>query len=127
MRRVEQEILREAKRLIVNHETRHRLHAEEQVRLRKRSTSVYRLPPITRPPWWSADPGFNPYRTRSRSKQISHSVQAALAELRYRPRHPIEHSVAREDGGTRPVCVYQVADGAVSKMVYESLLRKNLP
>lgn len=127
VRRIEQEIRREAKRLIVNHEARHRLHSEEQVRLRRRSTAPYTLPPVIKPSWWNVDRGFDPYRARSRSKQISHSVQAALIDLSYRPRHPVEIQIDKDDGGTRPVCVYQVADSAVSKMVYESLLRKNLP
>jgi RNA-directed DNA polymerase len=127
MRRVEHEIRREAKRLIVSVEQRFRLHAEERKRIEKRSTAPHQLRPVERPSWWGVDQGFNPYRTRARAKQIGHGVQAALVDLSYRPRNPVERDIEKPGGGTRSVCVYQVADSAVSKMVYESLLRKNLP
>ena len=127
MRRIQQEIEREAKRLILAQERRHRLHAEEQVRLRRRSTSPYRLPPSTPPDWWGIDRGFNPYLVRSRSRHIGHSLQAKIESLEYVPRRPVERRIPKLTGGDRPVNVYQVADSAVSKMVFESLLRKNLP
>lgn len=127
MRRIQQEIEREARRLILAQERRHRLHAEEQVRLLRRSTSGYRLPASTPPNWWAVDRGFNPYVVRARQRHVAHSLQAKLESLEYTPRRPVERSIPKPDGGARLVNVYQVADSAVSKMVFESLLRKNLP
>jgi RNA-directed DNA polymerase len=127
MRRIEQEIEREAKRLILAQERRHRLHAEEQVRLRRRSLNPYQLAPSKPPPWWAVAPGFNPYTVRSRRRHVAHSVQSKLESLEYVPRRPVERRIPKLDGGDRPVNVYQVADSAVSKMIFESLLRKNLP
>ena len=44
-----------------------------------------------------------------------------------RSRHPLSHQVPQSDGsGMRQVNIYQVADSAISKMLFESLLRKNL-
>ena len=77
--RVEQEILRETRRLIVRHETKGRLLAEEYDRRTKRSTATQPPLRLRRPPHWSVDAGFDPYLTRSRSGRISHSVRAALA------------------------------------------------
>jgi RNA-directed DNA polymerase len=127
VRKVEQEIRREATRLILAQERRHRLHAEEQRRLNDRSTAPYRLPPSTVPPWWSIDDGFHPYKSRARSSRISHSIQSALIEREYAPRRPVALDVPKPGGDSRAVSVYQVADSAISKMLYENLLRKNLP
>jgi RNA-directed DNA polymerase len=127
MRHVEHEIRREAKRLVVAHERKHRLHTEEQKRIRARSTANPLLPALSDPPWWAVDIGFNPYKVRSRARHIAHSVHAALVERRYEPYRPVEQIVPKPDGGERRIAVYQVADSAVSKMIFESLLRKNLP
>src|SRR3954467_1028888 len=62
MRRIEHEIKREARRLILAQERRHRLHAEEQVRLRRRSVDAYILPPSVPPSWWCIESGFDPYK-----------------------------------------------------------------
>lgn len=125
--RVEQEILREARRLIVRHETGGRLLAEEHARRVRRSTARLPAPKVKRPAHWNLDNGFDPYLTRSRSTRIGHSVREALASRIYAPRHPFAFQKAKPDGGERTVCVYQVADSAVSKMLFESILKKNLP
>ena len=125
--RVENEILRESQRLIARHETKGRLFAEENARRRKRSTSVPSELALTRPAYWKLDDGFNPYLTRSRSERIGHSVRRALRDRAYIPRHPVMYEVDKKDGGSRNVSIYQVADGAVSKMLFEGILKKNLP
>lgn len=125
--RVENEILREARRLIIRHETKGRLLAEERVRRERRSTASQPAMPLRRPAHWAADDGFNPYLARARSSRIAHSVRHALTEFRYQPRHPYAFEVAKPDGGSRQVCIYQVADSAVSKMLFEGILKKNLP
>jgi RNA-directed DNA polymerase len=127
MRRVEQQIRREAKRQIVRHETKVRLRAEERARRRMRSTAAVHLARVGRPSEWALDAGFDPYITRSRATRISYSIREALLERSYRPRPPCLREQAKPSGGTRPVCLYQVADGAVSKMLFEDALRKNLP
>ncbi|MCP4308775.1 MAG: hypothetical protein GY788_28645 [bacterium] len=42
------------------------------------------------------------------------------------PTNPVGFDVAKADGGSREVCIYQVADGAISKMLFEGILKKNL-
>lgn len=127
MRRIQQEIEREARRLILAQERRHRLHAEEQRRLNRRSTKPYALPASNPPGWWSIDQGFDPYLVRSRQTHVAHSLQQKLQRLEYVPRRPVERKIPKPNGDERSVNVYQVADSAVSKMLFESLLRKNLP
>lgn len=125
--RIEQELLREARRLIVRHETKGRLLAEEHERRTKRSTVPQPALKLNRPAHWAVDQGFDPYLTRSRSERISHSIRAALSARNYVPRHPYAFQVPKPDGGNRTVCIYQVADSAVSKMLFEGVLKKNLP
>jgi RNA-directed DNA polymerase len=125
--RIREDIVREARRLIVRHETRGRLLAEEHVRRATRSTRRQSAPKLERPHYWALDAGFDPYLVRARSSRIAHSVRDAFAERQYRPRHPFAFDVGKADGGTRTVCIYQVADSAISKMLFDGILRKNLP
>ena len=125
--RIQDEILREAQRLIVRHETKGRLLAEENARRERRTTSPAPLLRLERPAHWSTDDGFNPYLTRARASRIAHSIRRRLASREYEPRNPILSRTPKSDGDERQVNVYQVADGAVSKMLFEGLLNKNLP
>lgn len=125
--RLESEIRREARRLILRHEIRCRLLSEENVRRARRSTATQvKLKPDRR--WyWELDPGFNPYLTRARANRIAHSIQSSLRDRSYEPRRPVRSLVSKTDGGSREICIYQVADSAVSKMLFENILKKNLP
>ncbi len=125
--RIQDEILREAQRLIARHETKGRLLAEENVRRDRRTTSPIQPLKLERPSQWSIDDGFNPYLTRARASRVAHSIRKRLEEREYEPRNPILLRIPKADGSEREVSVYQVADGAVSKMLFEGLLKKNLP
>ena len=125
--RLENEISREARRLILRHEIRCRLLSEENVRRARRSTAKQDKLRPSRPWYWEMDPGFNPYLTRARSERIAHSIRSSLRDRRYEPRRPVLSLVDKADGGTRETCIYQVADSAVSKMLFEGILKKNLP
>ncbi|HXP99502.1 MAG TPA: reverse transcriptase domain-containing protein [Solirubrobacteraceae bacterium] len=125
--RIEREILREARRLIVRHETHGRLLAEEHSRRSRRASAAPATPRLARPPHWKLDRGFDPYLVRGSAGRIGHSIREALSNRSYRPRHPHAYEVPKPDGGVRTVCIYQVADSAVSKMLFDGVLKKNLP
>ena len=125
--RLENEIGREARRLILRHEIRCRLRSEENLRRARRSTAPQNRLKPSRPWYWELDPGFNPYLTRARTARIAHSIRSSLRDRRYEPRRPVRSLVDKADGGTREICIYQVADSAVSKMLFEGILKKNLP
>ncbi|WP_419914045.1 reverse transcriptase domain-containing protein [Candidatus Poriferisodalis sp.] len=125
--RVEREIRQEAQRLIVRHETKGRLLAEENVRRARRTTNPSEPLRLLRPPQWSLHEGFDPYLTRARASRIAHSIRGRLASRQYEPRCPVLLPIPKDANEDRYVCVYQVADGAVSKMLFEGLLKKNLP
>ncbi|WP_420639714.1 reverse transcriptase domain-containing protein [Candidatus Poriferisocius sp.] len=124
---VEAEIRREARRLIVRHETQARLLAEGSVRRALRTTDPQPSLRTKRPSSWELDDGFNPYLARARASRIAHSIRARLRDRTYQPRNPVRFSVEKPDATSREVCIYQVADSAVSKMLFEGILRKNLP
>jgi len=127
MRNLRSTVDAEALKLIRRYETYARELAEESVRRSRRSTSsTPRLQPM-RPEYWALASGFDPYRVRSNAGAITHAIESAIRARGYRPRSPYGYLVPKPDGGERLVSVFQVADNAVSRLVYLSLIRKNLP
>lgn len=124
--RIENQITREAKRLILRQEIKARRIGEENKRRRKRSTSPNKLQ-YTQPAHWAVADGFNPYITRARVHRIAHSIRNSLRNRSYQPRPPVLLKIPKSDGEPRPINIYQVADSAVSKMVFENVLKKNAP
>jgi RNA-directed DNA polymerase len=121
------EIEREAERLVRRHEDKARLAADESRRRQRRSASVTAPVRATRPPHWKIDPGFDPYITRARARRIGHAIRSSLRDRTYVPRRPVEFRIPKDDGNTRPLSIFQVADSAVSRLIFENLLQKNLP
>lgn len=121
---VEGAIAQEAQKLIVRHERYARdLHDEFERRNRRSNRSDTKT--VYRPSYWESAPGFDPYLVRARLKKIAPAVRSALRAERYFPRSAISYSVPKEDGSEREVSVFQVADAAVSRLIYTSLLSKN--
>lgn len=124
---IEKEITQEAKRLIARHETKRRLMSEDRRRRINRSTNA-QIPQLpSQPSHWSLDRGFNPYFTRARVEQIAYSIRKRLMDRNYIPRNPVTSSIQKTDGGSRQTCIYQVADSAISRMLFENISKKNLP
>ena len=118
------EILDEAQRLIRRHE-RYAQDLSDEFRRRNRRTGSADVPTVMRPGYWQVDPGFNPYLVRARSERIGRSVRASLRKREYTPRSAVCFEVPKADGTMREVSVFQVADSAVSRVVFRSLLWKN--
>lgn len=118
------EILDEAQRLIRRHE-RYAQDLTDEFRRRNRRTGAADVPNILRPSYWDVDPGFNPYLVRARNERIGRSIRARLRGREYEPRNAVCFEVPKPDGTMREVSVFQVADSAVSRVVFNSLLRKN--
>jgi len=115
----------EAQKLIRRFELYAHDLADETTRRRRRTTaSVARLRPI-RPLYWAIQDGFDPYLVRARSERIGHAIGQSIRRREYVPRIPIEYLVPKAGGGLRKVSVFQVADNAVSRIVFRSLLEKN--
>ena len=108
---------------------RHELHAawahDETVRRQRRRSSGSKTVSALRPEYWSYSAGFNPYLVRSRTTRIEHSISSALRNRTYKPRNPARYEVPKGDTTMRSVSVFQIADNAVSRQTFLSLLSKN--
>jgi hypothetical protein len=108
----------EASKLIRRFENYARQLADESQRRARRTTqSVPRLV-LKRPPYWSLAMGFDPYFVRARATCITNSVENKLTNKTYAPFTPCQHFVPKMGGRRREVCVFQVADSAVSRIFY---------
>lgn len=80
------------------------------------------------PNYWAIDPRFNPFKVR-KDKALdwySEVLDRRLKKRSYEPRPAVVHTIKKEDGTDRILNVYQLPDAAVSRLVYKSLLHKNL-
>ncbi len=80
------------------------------------------------PKYWSLHPAFNPYKTRTPKMLECYSevLDRRLKKRTYKPRAAVIHHVEKEDGTKRELNIYQLPDAAISRLVYKSLLHKNL-
>jgi RNA-directed DNA polymerase len=120
---LEKAVLQEASKLVVRHlsyathlaETARRIHTRGLIK-----------PLIVRTPsYWGVDPGFHPFHVRSSAYKISFAIGKALRRHRYQPRPAVSYTVPKTDGTAREISVFQVADNAISRLVYKNLLVKN--
>ena len=113
----------------VKHIRRHEHHAkwvhEENRRRSRRSTAPVASLVIRRPEYWKFAAGFDPYLVRSRADRIGHAMRRALRSASYSPHNPTDYGVPKGDGTERMVAVFQLADNAVSRLTFRSLLSKN--
>jgi RNA-directed DNA polymerase len=125
--RIEVAIRAEADKLIRRHELYCRELDDENKRRRRRSTGSVAILHVQRPSYWSLAAGFNPYLVRARASRIAPLIRARLTDRSYKPHSPSAYHVPKPDGSNREVSVFQVADSAVSRLIFESLLEKNRP
>jgi RNA-directed DNA polymerase len=114
----------EAEKLIRRHERYARDLADEFKR-RNRRTGGNLQPTVLRPDYWLSAPGFDPYVARARANRTAYSIRASLRGHAYESRNAVCYEVPKADGTTRSVSVFQVADSAVSRMIFQNLLQKN--
>ena len=100
-----------------------RLHDEMDRRERRSGSRPVKV--LKRPSYWEAAPGFNPYKVRSRTVQIAHTVNTALKDGTYEPFNALTYRVPKSDGSDRPTSVFQLADSAISSATFRTLLKKN--
>ncbi len=93
-------------------------------RKRKRiNTDLQKI--IHEPTYWSVDPKYNPFYVIHHRRQIAKAIATKLCQGTYKPNPPHIVSMPKDRGGTRSISVYQIPDAAISRWLYERLLRKN--
>ena len=115
----------EADKLIRRFENYARQIADERKRRERRTTGSTTKPITYRPRYWELAEGFNPYLVRARSARIGHAIHKHIATKSYTPHSPYLHVVPKADGGLREICVFQVADSAISRLIFDRLNKKN--
>jgi len=83
---------------------------------------------VHHPRWWDLCPQFNPFKVRSKKKLNTYSETLAekLRSRDYKPQPALIHHVPKKDGSLRRLNIFQIPDAAVSRLVYKSLLHKNV-
>ncbi len=83
---------------------------------------------ILTPHYWDVHYGFNPFKVRSekRLNTYAHTLGAKLSGLTYKPQTSIVHLIPKNSGGNRELNIFQIPDATISRLVYKSLLSKNV-
>lgn len=124
MKQIDEAIRREARKLIVRYE-RYAKDLDDEFRRRNRRSGRNDRKQVLRPSYWSLADGFNPYLVRSRVQRIGFAVRSSLKRYTYVPRCAVSYSVPKSEGTLRKVSVFQIADAAISRLAFKSLLDKN--
>ena len=83
---------------------------------------------VKRPPSWKIDDRFNPFKVRTKRnlKKYSYTIATKIRQRTYEPLTALIQTVAKDDGTQREIYVFQLPDSALSRLVYKSLLNKNI-
>ena len=73
------------------------------------------------PEYWACDQGFNPYHVRKHSDSIARAINKSLDSHSYVPRPAVIHGIPKASGGVRKLSVFQVADQAISRMIFDRI------
>lgn len=122
---LEAEIVEVCRGKIRRHERRRsRLAAEVGRRAKRSSDSVDPLSGAL-PELWVANPNLNPYDVLRRSSSLAYGIQRSISSRAYSPHAPTLFSVQKSRGSHRVISTFEIADEAVSRIVFRSLTRKN--
>ena len=119
-------IYEEAQKLVVRHQSyAHRLSESLKRRQVRSGTNLSTNKEIKFPEYWECDQGFNPYHVRKHYEPIARAIKKSLESHSYAPRAAVIHEVSKAGGGVRQLSVFQVADQAISRMIFDQLMAKN--
>ena len=119
-------IYEEAQKLVVRHQSyAHRLSESLNRRQVRSGTPLPTIKEIKVPEYWACDQGFNPYHVRKHSDSIARAINKSLDSHSYVPRPAVIHEIPKASGGVRQLSVFQVADQAISRMIFDRLMAKN--
>ena len=122
--RISEEVQAEASKLVRRWE-RYAQNLHDEFGRRNRRSGGSTVKTLLRPACWACAPGFNPYLVRSRSKEIAEAIEGRLLNRHYIPRNAVSYTVPKADGSPRTVSVFQIADSAVSRIIFQNLHAKN--
>jgi len=125
MHQLEEYIRFEAEKLLKRHQKYARVLIDESRRRARRTASPPAVVNAHEPSHWTCDSGFNPYYVRTRVESMAYALEKSIRAGTYRPRPAVGYQVPKIDGTLRDVSVFQIADSALSRLVFKSLSKKN--
>lgn len=114
----------ESTKLSQRHHAYHNALELEHSRKAKRVSNTDKKQ-IKVPDYWLKDKKFDPFYVNKHKRQIAHSIARKIKQGTYSPNPPEVMEIPKTSGGTRNVTIYQIPDAAVSRLIYNQLLRKN--
>lgn len=119
-------IYEEAQKLVVRHQSyAHRLSESRKRQELRSGVPLTTVKEVKSPKYWDCDKGFNPYHVRRQYRSIARAIRKSLASGSYVPRPAVVHEIPKKGGGTRYLSVFQVADQAISRLIFGRLMAKN--
>lgn len=119
-------IYQEAQKLVVRHQSyAHRLSENLKRRQVRSGTNLPIHKEIKSPAYWECDKGFNPYHVRKHHEAIARAIKKSLESGSYAPRAAVTHEIPKAGGGDRKLSVFQIADQAISRTIFDRLMAKN--
>ena len=114
----------EAEKLAQRYHAYHNALEIEYIRKSKRVSNAGKKQ-VKTPEYWSVEKKFDPFYVHKKRRQIAHSIAKKIKDGSYAPNPPPTLEIPKTSGGSRSVTVYQIPDAAVSRLIYQQLLRKN--
>jgi RNA-directed DNA polymerase len=124
---LKQSILDECNKLIDRHYD-YLFELEENTERKKRRLGHAVAKNVMYPRYWDVHDGFNPFKVRSARcfSTYAYTLSKKLRTLTYTPHTSIIHSIPKDSGDNRDLNIFQIPDATISRLVYKSLLSKNV-
>jgi RNA-directed DNA polymerase len=122
-----QETITDETRKLIARQHSYELEQRDNAGRIQRRSGQPTVPTIHTPAHWAVDDGFDPAHVQRHAAGIAYAIQKALSRNQYSPRPALVYSVPKTGGGSRDVSIFQIADNALSRMVFKDLSAKNAP
>lgn len=101
---------------------------EQNIQRKSRRLGVSLQKQVLIPEYWKIHQGFDPFKVSTTKclNTYAYTLSKQLKSLMYKPKTAVIHTIPKESGGTRDLNIFQIPDAAISRMVYKSLLGKNV-
>ncbi len=119
---IKNEIKSTSRRMIAKMAAKNKKFEEHRERIRKRTgVAPFR---VTAPK--KTNDHYDPYFCTKNSNVISKVIWARLQKGTYEPEMARMFDIPKKDGGTRPLTSFSIPDNVVAKLVYRSIVKRNL-
>jgi retron-type reverse transcriptase len=120
-------ILEECNKLIKRHYD-YLFNLEEYINRRSKRYGKIFKKDILLPKYWQIYKGFDPFKVRNKHllDLFSYTLADRLRNGTYKPQTAIKHAVPKLGGGHRELNIFPIPDSSVSRLIFKSLLQKNV-